>query len=179
MTDKYFFDTDCLSAFLWVDNENLLTKLYSGKIILPEQVYIELSHPRIPHLKRKTDTLKNNGDILIQGIEVDTEEYELYYKLTRNPDKGFKIIGKGEAAAIALAKFRGGILASNNMKDIVEYVDEYGLEHITTGDILKDALDKGYITEDIGNNIWSNMILKNRKLPTETFSEFLEYRDDK
>ena len=173
MTDKYFFDTDCLSAFLWVDNENLLTKLYGGRIILPEQVYSELSHPRIPHLKRKTDKLKENGDIIIEGIEVDTEEYELYYKLTRNPDKGFKVIGKGEAAAITLAKSRGGILASNNMKDIVEYVDEYGLEHITTADILREALEKGYITEDVGNDIWSNMISKIRKLPNASFSEFL------
>ena len=57
MTDKYFFDTDCLSAFLWVRNENILIKLYGGKIVLPEQVYSELSHPRIPHLKTMTDNL--------------------------------------------------------------------------------------------------------------------------
>jgi predicted nucleic acid-binding protein len=116
MTDKYFFDTDCLSAFLWVRNENILIKLYGGKIVLPEQVYSELSHPRIPHLKTMTDNLKNNGDISIANM--DTEEYAIYSKLTRSPDKGFKVIGKGEAAAIALAKTKGGILASNNMKDI-------------------------------------------------------------
>lgn len=173
MTDKYFFDTDCLSAFLWVKNENLLIKLYGGKIILPEQVYSELSHPRIPHLKMMTDNLKNNGDISIENIEFDTEEYRIYYKLTRNPDKGFKVIGKGEAAAIALAKTKGGILASNNMRDIQQYVEEYGLEHITTGDILVEALDKKYITEDEGNKIWANMIAKNRKLPNNTFTEFL------
>jgi predicted nucleic acid-binding protein len=173
MTDKYFFDTDCLSAFLWVKNENLLIKLYGGRIILPEQVYSELSHPRIPHLKMMTDNLKNNGDISIENIEFDTEEYRIYYKLTRNPDKGFKVIGKGEAAAIALAKTKGGILASNNMRDIQQYVEEYGLEHITTGDILVEALDKKYITEDEGNKIWANMIAKNRKLPNNTFTEFL------
>jgi len=173
MTDKYFFDTDCLSAFLWVRNENLLIKLYGGKIILPEQVYSELSHPRIPHLKTRTDTLKNNGDIAIENIEFDTEEYRIYYKLTRNPDKGFKAIGKGEAAAIALARIKGGVLASNNMRDIRQYVEEYGLEHITTGDILSEALNKQYITEDEGNAIWANMIAKNRKLPNNTFTDFL------
>lgn len=68
MIDKYFFDTDCLSAFLWARNENLLIKLYGGKIILPEQVYSELSHPRIPHLKMMTDTLKNNGDTSVENI---------------------------------------------------------------------------------------------------------------
>jgi hypothetical protein len=80
---KYFFDTDCLSAFLRVRNENLLIKLYGGKIILLEQVYSELSHPRIPHLKTITDNLKNNGDISIENIEMGTEEYKIYSKLTK------------------------------------------------------------------------------------------------
>jgi len=173
MTDKYFFDTDCLSAFLWVRNENLLIKLYGGKIILPEQVYSELSHPRIPQLKERTDVLKNSGDISVENIEFNTEEYRIYYKLTQNPDKGFKVIGKGEAAAIALAKTKGGILASNNMRDIKQYVEEYGLEYITTADILLEALNKQYITEDEGNIIWKNMIAKNRKLPNNTFTDFL------
>ena len=32
MTDELFFDTDCLSAFLWINNTNILQKLYSGRI---------------------------------------------------------------------------------------------------------------------------------------------------
>ena len=32
MTDELFFDTDCFSAFLWINNTNLLQKLYSGRI---------------------------------------------------------------------------------------------------------------------------------------------------
>ena len=57
------------------------------------------------------------------------------------------IIGKGEASAIALAKVRGGAVASNNLRDVKAYVEEYGLELITTGDILKEALTRGLITE--------------------------------
>ena len=174
MTDKYFFDTDCLSAFLWVKNENLLIKLYGGKIILPDQVYTELSHPRIPHLKAVTDMLKSNGDVIVESIDIGTEEYEIYRRLTTNPEKGFKVIGRGEAAAIALAKVKGGIFASNNMKDIKQYVDKYSLEHITTGDILLEALSKNYITEAEGNTIWANMLAKNRMLPTSTFAEFIK-----
>lgn len=112
MTDKYFFDTDYLSSFLWVRNENILIKLNDGKIILPQQVYSELSHPSITHLKTTTDNLINNSSISIANIFIDTEEYEIYRKLTTNPDKNIKIIGKGEAAAIALAKTQNGILAS-------------------------------------------------------------------
>ena len=173
MIDKVFFDTDCLSAFLWVRNENILIKLYSGKIILPEQVYRELSHPSIPQLKQRTDSLKQNGDIVVETMEVGTEECKLYYKLLNNPEVGFKVIGKGEAAAIALTKIRGGIIASNNMKDIGKYVEAYNLNHITTGDILYEALEQNLITEEEGNNIWANMLNKRRMLPGNTFTEFI------
>ncbi|PHS28847.1 MAG: hypothetical protein COA82_13280 [Alkaliphilus sp.] len=176
MIDKIFFDTDCLSAFLWVRKENILVKLYSGKIILPEQVYRELSHPRIPQLKSRTDALKQSSEIGVETIEVGSEEYELYCRLVNKPEAGFKVIGNGEAAAIALAKVRGGILASNNMKDIHGYVEKYRLEHITTGDILLSALERGFITEEEGNTVWAGMLAKRRMLPCNSFSKFISRR---
>lgn len=173
-TEKLFFDTDCLSAFLWVNNENILVKLYGGKIVIPSAVYSELSHPGIKHLKRRIDVLKQSKEIIIQSIDSETDEYDLYMKLTKTPEQGKKVIGKGEAAAIALAKVNNGIVASNNLKDVKEYVTSYGLDHLTTGDILVEALEKGIITESQGNTIWSDMLEKRRKLPTNTFTEFLK-----
>ena len=84
-----------------------------------------------------------------------------------------KIIGRGEAASISLAKEKQGILASNNLRDISAYVTEYGLTHLTTGDILKMALDAGYIDESQGNTIWANMIARKRKLGYASFSDYL------
>ena len=43
-----------------------------------------------------------------------TPEFSLYMKLTNNPDKGRIIIGRGEAAVIALASTSGGTEASKN-----------------------------------------------------------------
>ncbi len=174
MTDKLFFDTDCISAFLWVKEENILFKLYPGKIILPSPVFNELSNPSIPHIKRKVNELCLSGDISTKEILVNTEEYKLYYELAISPPKGERIIGKGEAAAIALAKTYNGFIASNNLRDISKYVYKYELEHITTGDILVAALNKGYIDEPTGNQIWTNMISKRRMLPTATFTEYLK-----
>ena len=34
MTDDLFFDTDCLSAFLWINDTNILQALYAGKIVI-------------------------------------------------------------------------------------------------------------------------------------------------
>ena len=59
LTEKYFFDTDCLSAFLWVREESILAKLYAGLIILPAQVYNELK--KVPNLLARADTLKNRS----------------------------------------------------------------------------------------------------------------------
>lgn len=174
MTNKMFFDTDCISAFLWVKEENILFKLYPGKIILPKPVFNELNNPSIPHIKNKVNELCLNGEIFTKEILLNTEEYRLYYELAIAPPKGEKIIGKGEAAAIALAKTYNGIIASNNLKDISKYIEKYDLEHITTGGILVDALNEGYIDEHIGNKIWTNMISKRRMLPTTSFSEYLK-----
>ena len=173
MTDKLFFDTDCISAFLWVKEENILSKLYPGKIILPKPVFYELSNPSIPHIKRRVNELCLSGDISTKEILINTEEYKLYYELAISPPKGERIIGKGEAAAIALAKTYNGIIASNNLKDISKYIAIYELNHITTGDILVDALNKAYIDEPTGNHIWTKMISKRRMLPAATFTEYL------
>ena len=177
MTDKLFFDTDCISAFLWVKEENILFKLYPNRVVLPKQVFDELSNPSIPHIKRKVHDLCLKGEVFTKEILVNTEEYKLYHELAVSPPKGERIIGKGEAAAIALAKTHNGIIASNNQKDISKYVEKYGLEHLTTGDILVAALNKGCIDEATGNQIWKNMISKRRMLRTATFSEYLKKQE--
>ena len=174
MTSQLFFDTDCISSFLWVGEENILLKLYPGRIVLPQEVFDELSNPSIPHIKRKVTQLISNQDITTQRIYTDTEEFDLYYQLTIAPPKGEKVIGKGEAAAISLAKVYKGILASNNLKDVSKYIEKYNLDHVTTGDILVAALNKGYIDEATGNQIWSNMLAKKRRLPEASFSDYLK-----
>lgn len=88
MTDSLFFDNDCLSAFLWVGNENLLVKLYPGQVRIPKQVYNELSAPGIAHLKAKVDILLANKQVSLTEIAVGTEVFDLYYQLTEEPEAG-------------------------------------------------------------------------------------------
>ncbi len=172
MTDEYFFDTDCLSAFLWVRGESILSQLYAGHIILPAQVYDELK--KVPHLFAKVDLLKSNGDLAVKSMEVDSAEYHDYLQMTTAPEEGMRIIGSGEAAGIAMVKKYGGTIAGNNLRDISPYVNKYRLKHITTGDILIEAVNSGIITGTEGNTIWSNMLRKRRVLPTATFSDYIK-----
>lgn len=117
----------------------------------------------------------SNKDASIKTIDAGTEEYKLYTSLVRGK-KGQKSIGRGEASGIALAKTYNGILASNNYKDIAPYIEKYNLRHIDTGQILVEVLRKELITESAGNDIWKKMLETKRKLPENTFSEYLTNR---
>jgi len=48
----------------------------------------------------------------------------------------------------------------------------------TLGDILINALEKGYITEGEGNTIWCSMLAKRRKLGASSFSEYIKIKNE-
>ena len=169
-----YFDTDCLSAFLWVRNESILTQLYPGQVIIPKQVYDELAS--VPHLQARIDTLLRQNKIELLEIKVGTPAAELDAELSGRPRPGHIVIGRGEAASLALSKTFNGIVASNNLRDITQYIEEYDLQHKTTGDILVEALDAGIISEPEGNALWSNMLRKRRQLGAPSFTEFLHQK---
>lgn len=173
MTDSVFFDTDCICAFLWVGNECLLEKMYPERIVIPQQVYDEINRPAIFHLKARIDQLVARGSATIQVMDIESEEYLLYRDLTTISGK-YKVIGRGEAASIALAKTYDGILGSNNLRDVAPYVKEFSLKHVTTGGILVQAFNQGLITEQQGNVIWQEMLKKRRQIGATSFSEFLQ-----
>jgi len=171
MTDQIFFDTDCLSSFLWVGRENLLVQLFGGQIALPAQVLEELR--KVFQFKSQIDTLIRNKYVLNCSIEMNTPESDLYMKLTTKPDPGYKIIGKGEASAISMSRFRNGILASNNLRDILPYIKLFDLKHLTSSIILEQAFNKKKINEGQANAIWKDMVKRGIYLREATFSEYL------
>jgi hypothetical protein len=174
MTEPLFLDTDCFSTFLWVGYENLILQLYAGRIGIPQQVYNELK--RVPFLKGKVDALLKVNRITLYQISAGTDSAELYIKMTQKPDKGYKVIGTGEAAAIALTKEHHGILGSNNLSDILPYIRLFHLQYRTSALIMVEALEHNLINEGQGDAIWKQMLQRNRKLPADTFSEFLANR---
>lgn len=166
-----FYDTDCLSCFIIIDDTSILEKQFEC-IYLPYEVYEEFDRPHIQFLKNRVDKLIEKGFVKVVKFDTDTEDYLLFMKLSSNYFSD-KTIGKGEAAVIAHAKKHNGIVASNNTKDVMPYVEKYNLERITTGDILLMALKKGLITEKEGNLIWSKMLKHNRWLNADSFTNYL------
>ena len=172
VTAPIFFDTDCLSNFLWIEREDILLKLYEGRIYVPEAVYKELSNPAVSHLGKRIEQLDWDDILEIECIYRKTPVFDLYYSLAINPPENQKLIGRGEAAAIAIAKFHDGIVASND-RDVEVYINEYALGRLTTGRILADALTISYITEGEGNQIWAMMQRKRARFPEATFTDYL------
>jgi predicted nucleic acid-binding protein len=141
-------------------------------MIIPRQVYNEIS--TVPHLHQKIDVMVNNGNLTIEDLLVGSEENKLYLDLTDYTRSGtLPLIGKGEAAAIVLSKKNNGILASNNFRDVRYYVELYGLNHISTPDIIYKAFNDGLISITEADSIWIQMVTKRRKLPFRTFSEYI------
>lgn len=174
MTEPLFLDTDCLSTFLCVGKENIFLQLYAGRIGIPQQVYVELK--KVQFMINKVDALLKANRVLLYQITAGTDSGNLYLKLTEYPDPGYRKIGSGEAAAIVLTREYNGILGSNNLRDILPYIQFFNLRHRTSSDIMAEALVQNLISEGQGNVIWRDMLQHNRKLPAETFTEFLKSR---
>lgn len=172
MTDLYFFDTDCLSSFLMTNNEEIILKMYAGRIILPSFVYSEAMKKE--SLKEKVIGLQEKGYIKKYDIMYGTDEYREYIHLVSN-NYSEKVIGKGEASAIACVKCQGGILASNNFKDVLYYIEKYKLNYTTTSDILLDAYNDKILTLKQANNIWKQMKEIGNYMPNKTFSDYLKH----
>lgn len=177
MTEEIFFDTDCLSSFFLVQRQNILLQLYKNRISIAQQVYDELK--RVQFIKTKVDTLRDRGELSVIQIMYGSPEADLYLEMTDIKRTNPKIIGRGEASAIALAKYRNGVLASNNLRDIRPYIQKYQLKHVTTADILVEALQAGIINEGQGNAIWREMVNRNRTMPDGSFTEYLARRTKK
>lgn len=168
---KYFFDTDCISTFMWVDEINIVEALFGPNIIIPREVYSELSNPLVPHLKADIDSLIQKGMASIMDIRVDRSDtaFILFESLTAIPPQGGIVIGKGEAASIALAVAHSGTLASNNLKDVSEPVKKYKIKHITTEEILRMAIGRGIIVPEQATSIWRELIRRGNRLPDVIF----------
>ena len=173
MIDRLFFDTDCLSSFLWTDRGCLLAQMYPNRIVIPEMVYDELQRVHQPKFAKRLNTLLAAGNVLRMDIDVGTTTYSLFRKMTARPDPGKPMIGKGEASAIALAKEHSGIVASNNFRDIRHYIHDLNLDYRSTGDILEEAYNDGLVTMNEAEQIWATMLAEDCWIGANSFREYL------
>ena len=169
-----FYDTDCLECFLFVDAGHILEELFS-KIIIPEQVYSEIMVENTPAIVKKNFKNLKNRFVEIKEISFLSQEYTTYNLIKKGLwSKTGKICGSGESAAITLAHLNNGLVASNNLSDVEEYIESLDIELITSSMILSKAVERDIISKENADDLWKGMINKGIKLPKESFSDYFD-----
>lgn len=169
-----FYDTDCLECFLFVDAGHILEELFS-KIIIHEQVYSEIMAENTPAIVKKNFKNLKNRFVEIKEISFLSQEYTTYNLIKKGLwSKTGKICGSGESAAITLAHLNNGLVASNNLSDVEEYIESLDIELITSSMILSKAVERDIISKENADDLWKGMINKGIKLPKESFSDYFD-----
>lgn len=169
-----FYDTDCLECFLFVDAGHILEELFS-KIIIPEQIYSEIMAENTPAIVKTNFKNLKNRFVEIKEISFLSQEYNTYNLIKKGLwSKTGKICGSGESAAITLAHLNKGLVASNNLSDVGEYIESLDIELITSSMILSKAVERDIISKENANDLWKGMINKGIKLPKKSFSDYFD-----
>lgn len=169
-----FYDTDCLECFLFVDAGHILEELFS-KIIIPEQVYSEIMAENTPAIVKTNFKNLKNRFVEIKEISFLSQEYNTYNLIKKGLwSKTGKICGSCESAAITLAHLNKGLVASNNLSDVGEYIESLDIELITSSMILSKAVERDIISKENANDLWKGMINKGIKLPKKSFSDYFD-----
>ena len=174
MNKPVFYDTDCLECFLFVNAGYILEKLFS-KIVIPEQVYNELMDDNTPPIVKRNFKKLKEGFVETREISFMSQEYTIFNLIK----KGFwsktgKCCGEGESAAMTLAHLNNGIVASNNLSDVEEYIESLDIELITSSMILSKAFENDIVSENISNNLWKRMVKEGIALPRDSFREYYD-----
>lgn len=175
-------DADFLSSFLWRNQFGVVTRLFAElemDIVVPLAVIEELGYsvrtrerlqsPLI-RLNNKKDKIPNNGSVYIRDIDPFSDMGLKYKKLKES-------MGQGESAAISMvlyAEDKIACLASNNLKDIGQYIKDYGITLWTTADVLVKAEELGIITHELAVNLWDKMYEDNLRLPERTYEAYIK-----
>lgn len=165
------FDNDCIASFSWINRLDIINTLFPGQIIIPEAVYRELSRLRktkYSYVFYNIEREINAKNFTVKDIGIMDPYLNEYLQLIAmdNP----KRIGRGEAAAMVLAKSLNGTLASNNLSDVLIHIKDDQPPLICTEHILYYYWKAKYITIKEGQAIWQSMKAKKRKLPDYDFN---------
>lgn len=175
-------DTDFLSSFLWRNQFGIVTKLFAKlgmDIVVPQVVMEELGYsirtkdrlqtPLI-RLNDKKEKVHGVGNVYIRDIDPFSEMGTKYEELKKN-------MGQGESAAISMALYadeKTACLASNNLKDVSQYVEDYEIVLWTTADVLVKAEELGIITHESAVKLWDKMYEDDLWLPEKTYEEYIK-----
>jgi len=172
---KLVFDNDCLASFIWIHRLDILETLYEGRMYVPQIVVDEISFlERSSKYKWVYEDLLaaiQKGTFNVIEINIGDKAFDEYNRF-RKQNKG-----KGESAAIAIAKTMDNYTACNNLRDIRPFIDNGEINNIVTFDILYEYyINENKSIADI-EKIITDMRYKKRRLPDTRFEDYVRDRE--
>jgi len=138
-------DADVISHFIACSEIIYLPKILEPhKMVVLENVYTEVAriHSRKTILDNLLATVRN---ISKKPFPIDNLDIKKEYAFIQ---KNNPLIGDGERACMAVAKYTKDVVASSNFRDIVPYCQANNILYLGTLDILTVALNKGIFDKE-------------------------------
>lgn len=158
-------DADVISHFIACSELLYIPKIFEPhKIVIFDTVYNEIA--RIYSRKLVLDNLLSSvKNISRQPFPINNIDIKKEYALIKRNNP---LIGDGERACMAVAKYTLDVIASSNFRDIVPYCKSNNILYLGTLDILAIALNKGIFDEERCNNFIATARSKNNaRFPPE------------
>ena len=160
---KILLDCDVVIHFLKGGKILELPTIFPGRFVMLDKVHNELQ-------KRNSNVLAIGvflaaGNVPVIAMPTDPEILKEYLVLKKSMDDG-------EAACLAVARFRKEYVASSNIRDIAAYCQANSIVYYTTMDLLQEATVKGIMTDTECNLFIAEVKSKGSRLPCNTIVEY-------
>lgn len=160
---KILLDCDVVIHFLKGGKILELPTIFPGRFVMLDKVQNELH-------KRNSNVLAIGaflaaGNIPVIPMPTDTDIVREYLTLKKTMDDG-------EAACLAVARFRKEFVASSNIRQIADYCETNGIVYYTTMDLLQEATVKGIMTDTECNLFIVEVKSKGSRPPCNTIAEY-------
>jgi len=160
---QILLDCDVVIHFLKGGKIMELPTIFPGRFAMLDKVKNEL-------MKRNSNFLAINiflkaGAVAEIPMPTEPNIVKEYLMLKKTMDDG-------EAACLAVAKFRKEYVASSNITQIATYCNSNGIIYYTTMDLLHEATIKGVMTDSECNLFIKEVKSKNSRIPCDTIEEY-------
>src|SRR5574344_1594821 len=154
-------DCDVISHFIANNSLNDLPQILAPhQCTVLDYVYSEVAAK--PLRLAFLDSLINSGQIHKMDFP---EDFEINKEFSRIKSQNY-LIGDGERACMAVARYNRNVVASSNFRDVAPYCSKNNILYLGTLDILTVAVNKGIYNEEKCDSFIQNAIrFNNAKFP--------------
>ena len=133
-------------------------------IVVLDIVKREILPPALTQLENQIALLKNIREVKFGDT---MEEKREFARLT-----SVLCLGRGESASMVYCRFHNNVVGSSNLKDIIDYCDEFKITYLTTIDFLYYGIERKIISKSDAEAFVDTVNSKGSRLPKVDFDRY-------